>query len=103
MIKNNAEPLASSHFIDNRVDAGELINECCIKVKLGDTLETIKNNLYFAQLKLHNQICQKIINNEILKTKKIVRPFKNSLMTEKQKKISLINFDNWKNHYLSKD
>jgi folate-dependent phosphoribosylglycinamide formyltransferase PurN len=103
MIKKNAKPLASAHFIDSRVDAGELIEEYHLKVKLGDTLEIIKNNLYCAQLKLHSQICQKIINNEIFKTKKIVRPFKNNLMTEKQKKIALTNFESWKNYYSIKD
>jgi len=99
MIEKNARPLASAHFIDSKVDAGELIDESSISVNLGDTLEIIKKNLYLAQLKLHKKICQKIANNEVFETQTIVRPFKNSSMTKEQKELSLKKFIDWKKYY----
>ena len=99
MIKKNVKPLASAHFINNKVDAGELIEECWINVNLEDTLEIVENNLYLAQMKLHKKICKKIANNQTFETITIVRPFKNSLMTKDQREVSLKNFVNWKNYY----
>ncbi len=99
MIKKNVRPLASAHFINSKVDAGELIEECWIAVNSDDTLEIVENSLYLAQLQLHKKICKKIANNQTFKTKTIVRPFKNSLMTKDQRELSLKNFANWKNYY----
>ena len=99
MIEKNARPLASAHFIDSKVDAGELIDESSISVNLGDTLEIIKKNLYLAQLKLHNKVCNKIANNEVFETQTIIRPFKNSSMTKEQKELSLKKFIDWKKYY----
>ena len=99
MIEKNVRPLASAHFIDSKVDAGELIDESSISVNLGDTLEIIKKNLYLAQLKLHKKICQKIANNEVFETQTIVRLFKNSSMTKEQKELSLKKFIDWKKYY----
>lgn len=103
MIKKNAKPLATAHFINSKVDAGELIEECWINVNLDDTLEIVEKNLYLAQMKLHKKICKKIANNQTFKTITIIRPFKNSLMTKNQREVSLKNFVNWKNYYSIKD
>ena len=99
MIKKNVRPRVTAHFINQKVDEGELIEECTVSVSSKDTIEIVQSNLYLAQLTLHKKICLKISLNESFKVKKIKRPSKNNLMTPYEKSLSIENFNNWLKKY----
>ena len=99
MIKKNARPVASAHFINSKVDAGELIEEHPVHINSKDTIKIVQYNLYSAQLKLHQKICEKIVNNESFNTSTILRPLKNNLMQQEEKDLVLKSFDRWKKNY----
>jgi len=99
MIKKNVRPRVTAHFINQKVDEGELIEECTVPVSSKDTIEIVQSNLYLAQLTLHKKICLKISLNEPFKAKQIKRPSKNNPMTLYEKSLSIENFNNWLKKY----
>lgn len=101
MIRKNSKPIATSHFIDEKVDAGRLIEKQQIKLDQDDTISIVEYKLYVAQMNLHKNICMKILNNEEFKSKKIERISKNEQMNQKEVNDAFLNFDLWKKYLMS--
>jgi len=99
MIEKNVRAVATAHFIDSRVDAGELIDEYPAYIYKDQDIAMVEYSLYVAQLNLHQNICEKIANNLCFMTTKIYRPSKNFIMTEAQIELSLKKFNDWKVYY----
>jgi len=99
MIKKNIRPAVTSHFINNQVDSGDLIEEQILKIDSQYSVEFVKEALYSKQLTLHAKICKKIAKNEHFISKAIFRPSKNNLMQEKEREQVLKKFCLWKKNY----
>ena len=100
MIRKNARPIASAHFIDEKVDAGRLINEQQIYLNHDDTISIVEYKLYIAQLNLHKLICKKIFYNEAITSKNIERISKNEPMNHEEINTEMIKFKSWKKNYV---
>jgi folate-dependent phosphoribosylglycinamide formyltransferase PurN len=100
MIRKNARPVASAHFIDEKVDAGRLIDEQQIHLYQDDTISIVEYKLYIAQLNLHKKICQKIFYNETISAKNIERISKNEPMNHEEINTEMIKFKLWKKNHV---
>lgn len=89
------KPCVTAHLIDNRVDAGFFIYESVLNVFKEDTIETIKSRLLFKQIEL-NQLVLKGIENKAFTLPKIIRPKKNSMLTNNEKTEIAKSFEKWK-------
>ena len=91
MIKNDSMPGTTIHFIDERVDAGELIFFHELKLNPLDTLVTLKQRLYQNQLAAFKRLIGLLLVSDELVTTTINRPKKHSPMSidEKQQVIEL--------------
>lgn len=100
-LKNNCSYGVTSHFIDYKVDAGELVEFEEVTIELNDSIESLKEKNYALQLKMLNKFLTNYKNNDI-ECKKIIRPFKNNALSKSEKISILNNFQIWKNfHWLS--
>lgn len=99
-IRNNSVYGVTSHFIDYRVDAGDLIDFKEVSIDPNDTITSLKEKNYNLQLEMLNDFLIAYQNEEINR-KPIIRPFKNNALSESEKHDILKNFEIWKtNHYL---
>jgi phosphoribosylglycinamide formyltransferase-1 len=99
MINNSIKPAVTAHFIDHKVDAGQLIEEMEVEVSKFDTISILEYKLYSAQVKLHQNICKYMHTNELPETNPIIRPVKNYQMDDRQRSAVLKNFSSWLTKY----
>lgn len=100
-IKNNCSYGVTSHFIDYRVDAGELVEFKEVTVELSDSVASLKEKSYILQLEMLSKFLINYENNSI-QCQTITRPFKNNLLSEAEKTSILNKFQVWKSfHSLS--
>lgn len=100
-IHKNLKPYVTTHFIDNKIDAGQKIYEREVELSSNDRLEDIK---YRINLIVREEL-EKLCKNYLLKNKKI--PSKkiknytsnNKPMTEDLQKIVLSKFEKWKKKF----
>ena len=100
MVRKNARPVATAHFIDQKVDAGRLIDERQINLNKDDSISIVEYKLYIAQLNLHKMICKKIYKNELFKSKDIVRKSKNDPMNDEEINSVMLKFNSWKKGFI---
>ena len=95
MIKNNASPGTTVHYIDHKVDAGKLIffHDCSINEF--DSPQTLTAKLYDNQLDAFNRLLKLLKELPLLKVSNIVRPAKNLPMSEQEKIVALELFNSW--------
>ncbi len=96
MIKNNVLPGTTVHYIDHKVDAGQLVffHNCSISEE--DTPQTLEAKLYDNQLSALIRLLKLLKYLPVLKIKPLVRPAKNLPMTEQQQIDVLELFTSWK-------
>lgn len=100
-IKKNVAPGVTTHFIDNRVDAGRLIYFDEISVDLQSTPEIIQENTYRAQTSALRRFLFDF-ERAALVASEISRPSKNLPMTSQDKMKTLLDFDRWRaNQYFA--
>ena len=100
MVRKNSRPVATAHFIDQKVDAGRLIDELEINLNKDDSISIVEHKLYIAQLNLHKMICKKIFKNELFNSKDIMRKSKNDAMSYEEIHSVMEKFDSWKKGFI---
>lgn len=96
MIENNSKPGTTVHFIDGRVDAGELIFFHSLALSKEDTPAILKYKLYTNQLAALKRFLRLLLNNQTLTTSLIDRPHKNKPIDLDRKKEVIEQFEYWK-------
>jgi len=94
-IKQDVSMGVSAHFIDAKVDAGHLILFEELPVSLGDSPETVQENLYHLQIMTLRKIIPGIMRDEEIASKPIFRPSKNQPMPASEKLDCLQRFPQW--------
>lgn len=86
------------HLIDERVDAGQLIQFDNIAIYAHDTSDVIIERLYQTQLNMLDNL-MKIDILDLSKLSLIHRPSKNTPMTQEEKKRTMLQFENYKKRF----
>ena len=94
-IKKGVSPGVTTHFINELVDAGNLIEFTECNVTLKHTPEHIVHNLYTLQIKALRSFVRLMLSNN-LTTSPIVRPSKNSPLKVSEKFDVMLNFKDWR-------
>lgn len=101
-IHKNLKPYVTTHFIDNKIDAGQRIYEREVELWPDDRVEDIK---YRTNLKEYEEL-EKLCENYLLKRRKILSKkivnYKshNKPMSEKLQKKTLSKFEKWKKKFI---
>jgi len=94
-IKKGCVPGVTTHFINELVDAGSLIEFIECRVKLENTPEHINHNLYTLQIRALQRFVNLMLSGRIVTTP-IVRPNKNAPLKTSEKFEILLNFNDWR-------
>jgi len=97
-ISKNIKPYVTTHFINNKIDAGKRIFQREVKINLEDRMEDIKHKINVAELEELEKLCKKYLKkNDNIKSKKILNyQIANKPMTEHQQIKVLKKFNSWK-------
>ncbi len=98
-IYKNIPPFVTTHFIDKKIDAGEIISSKKILFNCNDRIEDIKYKILIAENEELEKLCSNYLsNNKIILSNKINNYIKaNKPMTIDKQKIVLEKFEEWKN------
>lgn len=97
-ISKNIKPHVTTHFIDNKIDAGKRIFEREVKINLEDRIEDIKHKISLVELEELEKICNKYLKkNDKIKSNKILNyQIPNKPMKESQQIKVLKKLNSWK-------
>ena len=95
MIENGAQAGVTVHYIDRRVDAGELLFFQALALDKSDVPRTVMAKLYVCQLQALQRYLGLIKESWALPSVKIERPGKNEPMVLDEKTSCLNVFDQW--------
>jgi folate-dependent phosphoribosylglycinamide formyltransferase PurN len=91
-------PCVTAHLIDQKIDAGLLINEAIVEVFKDDTLESISSRILKKQIEI-NQFVLRDVKDKKLNFPKINRPKKNKKLSVEEKEKIITFFEKWKNKF----
>ncbi|MDC3280444.1 formyltransferase family protein [bacterium] len=97
-IENFVPPCVTAHLIDQKIDAGLLINEAIVEVFKDDTLESISSRILKKQIEI-NQFVLRDVKDKKLNFPKINRPKKNKKLSVEEKEKIITFFEKWKNKF----
>ena len=100
MIKNYSKPGTTAHYIDHRVDAGNLIEFTPADIDADDDYVTLRNKIYASQILSLKNILFKLKSGNTIERTLIFRPFKNNIMSDNEKEVVMQGFDLWKKHII---
>ena len=95
-IANDAPAGVTTHFIDPRVDAGQLLSFDEIAVDAADTLASISHKIFVRQLDSHRDVCTWLAAGEMPAYQPLDRPTKNEPMTSEQRRAAIDQFPDWR-------
>lgn len=93
VIKNKSYMGITAHYIDARVDAGDLIDFFQLEVRPDDTLTVIAENLFVLQCDAFSKLLSRGLRYDCVS---IDRPFKNKPMIYAEKEDVVNAFEGWK-------
>ncbi len=101
-IYKNIKPLVTTHFIDNKIDAGERIFERSVKLALHDRIEDIKHKMTLIEYEELQKLCISYLSNNInIPSKKIIKYKTNNKPMLKEQQIKTIKkFEIWKRNFV---
>jgi phosphoribosylglycinamide formyltransferase 1 len=96
------KPYVTTHFIDNKIDAGRRIYEREVKFDVNDRVEDIKHRINLVEYEELERLCENHLSQKkkILSKKIINYKSNNKPMTEEQQKKALAKFVKWKKNFL---
>jgi phosphoribosylglycinamide formyltransferase-1 len=96
------KPYVTTHFIDNKIDAGRRIYEREVKLDANDRVEDIKHRINLVVYEELERLCKNHLSKKkkILSKKIINYKSNNKPMTEEQQKKALAKFEKWKKKFL---
>ena len=86
MLKKNANPYVTAHFIDKYVDRGRIIKKKKIPVKKNDDFFSLKNRIYNYERILLSEISEKLKLKKKIRSTLIKNYSKNEQLSTKDKK-----------------
>jgi folate-dependent phosphoribosylglycinamide formyltransferase PurN len=94
-IKKGVTPSVTVHYIDGRVDAGDLIKFFPLLLNPADTFEIVQENIYQVQLCALREIIGRM-RDKRLETTPLERPYKNKPLSAEEKEDVLRSFPQWR-------
>jgi hypothetical protein len=88
-------PSVTVHYIDGRVDAGDLIKFFPLLLNPADTFEIVQENIYQVQLCALREIIGRM-RDKRLETTPLERPYKNKPLSAEEKEDVLRSFPQWR-------
>lgn len=101
MIKNNSTPGTTAHFIDHKVDAGNLISFTPAEFEARDCQNALKEKIYQSQLASLSDVLLKLKSGKRISRTPIFRPQKNEKITDEEKKIVMEKYQQWKSFIIN--
>lgn len=95
MIEKNAKPGITVHYIDHKVDAGELIFFYNAAITEVITESELKEEIYNSQILALKRLLKYFVPHQKCLTEKLYRPAKNEPMNEKEKTRVSLKFNQW--------
>jgi folate-dependent phosphoribosylglycinamide formyltransferase PurN len=101
-IYKNIKPLVTTHFIDNKIDAGKRIFERSIKLAITDRIEDIKYKITLIEYEELEKLCINYLSKNIkIPSKKIIKYKSNNKPMIKEHQIKTIKkFKIWKKNFV---
>ena len=101
-ICKNIKPYVTTHFINNKIDAGQRIYEKEVKLNMNDRIEDVKHKSNLVEYEEFEKLCQNHLSKKRKIPSKKITNYKNSNkpMTEEQQKKAILKFEKWKKKYI---
>jgi phosphoribosylglycinamide formyltransferase-1 len=100
-IKKDVTPGVTAHYIDSRVDAGDLIKFFPLPLNPADSFETVQENIYQVQLCALREIIGQLKDKRLERTP-LERPYKNKPLSTEEKEDVLRDFPQWRDKLCKK-